>query len=145
MEQVKRGLPVALLALGLLLAACAQPPPEQRLREAIGELQAALDARASGGIGDRLAADFIGPDGLDRDGAIRMARLSFLRYRDVGVRLGPLDVQMQEAHARVGFTAALTGGSGGLLPDSARLYRVDTGWRLEDGEWLLTSADWRPL
>jgi hypothetical protein len=133
------------LGFGLLLAGCAQTTPEQQLRESIDDLQAAIDARDAGGLGDWLADDFIGPDGLDRQGAIRLARLSFLRYRDVGVRLGPLDVQMQPQHARVQFTAALTGGSGGLLPESARLYRVGTGWRLEDGEWRLTSAEWEPI
>lgn len=134
-----------LLVIGLALAGCSTDTPEQRLRESIDELQAAFDSRDAGTIEERLATDFIGPGGLDRDGAGRLARLSFLRYREVGVRLGPLEVRMQGAHARVGFTAALTGGSGGLLPESARLYRVDTGWRLEDGDWRLTSATWEPL
>ena len=35
-------------------------------------------------------------------------------------------------------------GSGRLLPDAARLYSVETGWRLDDGEWRLTSATWEP-
>jgi len=51
---------------------------------------------------------------------------------------------MQPRHATVAFDAALTGGSGRLLPDAARLYSVETGWRLDDGEWRLTSATWEP-
>lgn len=135
---------LALLLLGGLLAGCARTPPEQQLRESVAELQAALDARDADALGERLAADFIGPGGLDREGAQRLARLSFLRHREVGVRLGPLDVELlRSEHARVRFTAALSGGSGGLLPESAQVYQVDTGWRLEDGEWRLTSADWQ--
>lgn len=42
------------------------------------------------------------------------------------------------------FTAALTGGSGGLLPESGQIYEVETGWRLDDGEWRLIQADWKP-
>lgn len=137
-------MPVLLVLAGLLLA-CTRMPPEQQLRETVAMLQTALDAGDADPVSDRLAEDFIGPDGLDRDGVARLMGLSFRRYRDVGVRLGPLDVEMQDRHARVRFTAAVSGGSGRLLPESARVYQVDTGWRLEDGEWLLTSADWHPL
>lgn len=131
---------VALLAGGL--ASCQRSPPEQQLREAVGELQLAVESRNAGAIEDRLAADFIGPGGLDGKGARRMAQVMFLRHRDVGVALGPLQLQMQQEHATVEFTAALTGGRGGLLPESGRIYNVRTGWRLRDNEWQLTSAQW---
>ncbi len=132
-----------LLACGL--AACAGDTPEQRLRTAMADLQHAVEARDAGGIRTLLADDFVGSRGLDRDGALGMARVAFLRHRRVGVAIvGPLDVRMQPGHASVRFAAALTGGSGRLLPDAARLYEVETGWRLEDGEWRLTSATWTP-
>jgi hypothetical protein len=133
--------------LAVLLAACgAGDPPEVRLRAGVDALQAAIEAREGGRVGDFLAADFIGPQAMDRDGAVRMARGAFLRYRNVGVTVvGPLDVQMQGGdHARVRFDAALTGGSGAALPDSARVWSVDTGWRVEGGEWRMTSAEWEP-
>ena len=133
--------------LAVLLAACGpDDPPEARLRSSVGALQAAVEAREGGTVGDFLATDFIGPQAMDREGALRMARVAFLRYRTVGVSIvGPLDVQMQgDDHARVRFDAALTGGSGALLPDAARVWSVDTGWRMEDGEWRMTSAGWEP-
>ena len=133
--------------LAVLLAACGPgDPPEARLRASMDGLQAAVEAREGGKVGDFLAADFIGPQAMDREGALRMARVAFLRYRAVGVSVvGPLDVQMQgDDHARVRFDAALTGGSGALLPDAARVWSVDTGWRVEDGEWRMTSAEWEP-
>jgi hypothetical protein len=68
----------------------------------------------------------------------------FLRYRSLGVHAGPLTVEMQPGHATVRFQAALTGGDGGVLPEAARLYDVETGWRLEDGEWRLVSVAWTP-
>jgi hypothetical protein len=112
----------------------------------VDALQGAVEAREGGKVGDFIAGDFIGPQAMDREGALRMARLAFLRYRSVGVSIvGPLDVQMQgDDHARVRFDAALTGGSGALLPDAARVWSVDTGWRMEDGEWRMTSAEWEP-
>lgn len=138
---------VATAVLAALLAACGPgDPPEARLRAEVASLQSAIEAREGGKVGDVLAADFIGPQAMDRDGALRMARGAFLRYRSIGVSIvGPLDVQMQgDDHARVRFDAALTGGSGALLPDSARVWSVDTGWRAEDGAWRMTSAGWEP-
>lgn len=135
--------PLWLMACVLLLAGCARSPPEERLRETVGTLEAAVEERNVSALGDVLADDFIGPQGLDRTGARRMAQALFLRYRDVGVSLGPLDVEVRGQHATVSFTAALTGGAG-MLPDSGQVYDVETGWRLEDGEWELVNSTWKP-
>jgi hypothetical protein len=127
------------------LCACARGTPEQRLRTTVSSLQAAIQARDAGDIRALLAEDFVGPEGLDREGAVRMAQALFLRHRGIGATIvGPLQVRMQPHHASVRFEAALTGGSGGVLPDAARLYSVETGWRLQDGDWRLTSATWIP-
>jgi hypothetical protein len=127
------------------LCACTRTTPEQRLRDTVASLQAAIQARDTGDIREVLADDFVGAEGLDREGAVRMAQAMFLRHREIGVTMaGPLQVRMQPGHASVRFEAALTGGSGSVLPDAARLYSVETGWRLDDGNWRLTSADWKP-
>src|SRR5690606_17038193 len=67
-----------------------------------------------------------------------------LRHRDLAVDTGPLRLELGEGHAVVRFTALLRGGSGGLLPDAARVYQVETGWRLEQGRWWLAGARWTP-
>lgn len=130
--------------LTAVLAGCVKSDPEQALRATVSELQAAVATRDAGVIEDVLAEDFVGPEGLDREGAQRMARLVFLRHRQVSATLGPLEVSMQHEHATVRFTAVLTGGAGGLLPETGQLYDVQTGWRLADGKWKLTSARWTP-
>lgn len=107
-------------------------------------LQAAIEARDASALQDYLAGDFIGPDGLDRAGARRIATLYLMRHDRVGVTIGPLDISLQEPHATVRFTAAMTGGGGRLLPDSGQVYAVQTGWRLEGDAWKLTSASWKP-
>lgn len=136
---------MAVALLGALLAGCARTPPEEALREAFDGVQAAIEARDAGDLAGFLADDFIGPGGLDRDGARRLAALHFMRHGSVGVLPGPLDIELQGDHARVRFSAVLSGGSGRLLPDSAQAWQVDTGWRLVDGEWRMTSADWTPV
>lgn len=131
-----------LVALALLLAGCDRATPEQRLRDTLGNLHGAVERKDAAAVADILAEDFIGPDGLDRDGARRMAQLLFLRHGTVGASTGPVSVDMQPGHAAARFSVALTGGTGALLPDAARLYEVETGWREEGGEWRLTSARW---
>ncbi|MDQ2701797.1 MAG: nuclear transport factor 2 family protein [Pseudomonadota bacterium] len=129
----------------VLLAACSRTPPEQRLRESVDAMQAAIEAREVSGVRERLAEDFIGPGGMDRRGAARLAQATFMRHRNIGIAIvGPLDLSLQDTRASVRFDAALSGGSGGLLPDDARIYSVETGWRLEGDEWRLVSATWKP-
>ena len=127
-----------------MLAACSGGSPEQALRTELDGIEHALQKRDAGALKDRLAEDFVGNDGLDRDGAARMAQGAFLRYRDVSVALGPREVRLHGAdRATVRFTAALTGRTGdGLLPESGHVYNVESGWRLEDGDWRLVSVRW---
>lgn len=134
-----------LLLAGLIaLAACTRTAPEQALREAVAGLQAAVEARDAAVLQGYLASDFVGPDGLDRAGARRMATIYLMRHDRIGMSLGPLQLQLQDRHATVRFTAVFTGGSGRLLPESGRVYAAETGWRMEGGEWKLTSATWKP-
>lgn len=124
------------------LAGCGRPPPEQALRERIDLLQRDINARRADAIADVLAEDFVGNDGMDRRQARRTAAALFLRYRKVGARFGPLRVEMRgDGRATVRFTAVLTGGEG-ILPDEGQLYEVTSGWRLDDGDWRLVSAEW---
>lgn len=140
-----RGLCASVLAAGVLvLAGCSHDAPEAQVRARVEALQTAIDARDAGAAHALLADDFIGNDGLDKQGARRLAAGLFLRYRDVGLRLGPVDVRLRgDADATARFTVLATGGSGGLLPDSGQVYAVETGWRRIDGEWRLRSAQWR--
>lgn len=128
----------------LLSAACSRDDPELALRQTLADMQAALEEHDAAALQQHLADDFIGNDGLDRRGARQMAAAYLLRHRDIGISVGPLQVEMADTHAVVSFTAMLRGGSGRLLPDAARVYDVETGWRLVDGDWKLASARWTP-
>ena len=130
------------ICLAAIVAGCASDRSEQALRASVAGLQTALGARDASTIEQTLAEDFIGPDGLDRQGARRMAQLAFLRHQQVSATLSPLEVTMQDKYAMVKFTAVLTGATGGWLSKTGQLYAVETGWRLQDGEWKLTSAKW---
>lgn len=131
--------------LPFFLVACARPSAEQRLRDEIARVEAAIQQREAADLTDTIAPDFGGPEGLDREGAKRLATAMFLRYPDINVQTGPLDVQLQGSQrASVRFTATLSGGNGALLPQSAQLYQVTTGWRMQNGRWQLVNAQWQP-
>ena len=133
--------------LAAVLAGCVRTPPEQALRGSFDRLIEAAEARDAGAVAALLADDFIGPGGMDRAGARRLAALHFMRHGSVGVLAGPLEIQLtgQDSRARVRFNVLLSAGEGGrVLPDTARAWQVDTGWRRTGDDWRMTSADWTP-
>lgn len=130
----------------LLLAACGREPPEQRLRESFAAMQKSIEAGKPSGFMDGVAEDFVGNEGLDRAGMERLLRGQLLINAKVGVQTGPLRVDMGEGGtATVRFTVLLTGGNQGLLPERGQMQEVVTGWREQDGEWQVYSADWGPV
>lgn len=131
------------LLIVMALAGCARAPAEQRLREAMAGLQAAIEAREVGTAMEFVADDFIATGSLDREGARNLLRLMVLRHQRLGLTLGPADVALFDARATVRFTAVATGGQGTLLPESARVWQVETAWREDSGDWKLISAHWQ--
>ena len=133
------------IACALLLGACARQTPEQAVRRQVDAMQAAIDVRDAGKVEALLAPDFIGNDGMDRRAVKQLAAGVFLRYRDVAAKIGPVEVELRgESDAVTRFSVLATGGSGGLLPESGQIYRVEGGWHVVDGEWRLRNASWSP-
>ncbi len=129
------------LVLGL--SACRKEPPEQALRNTIAAMETAAEAHETDALFEPIADDFAGSEGMDRQAFRRYVTFMGMRSKSVGVQLGPLDVKLYDQRATVAFTAALSGGEG-LLPSRVQVYDVETGWRLDDGEWKLISAKWKP-
>ena len=136
---------LACIGLLLVVSACSRSDPEQAVRAQLEALQQAIDARDAGAVEDLLAEDFIGNEGMHRRGAKQLAAAVFLRHREIGARLGPVTVEPRgEGEAIARFSVLATGGSGGLLPEQGQVYQVQTGWRLQDGDWKLLNASWTP-
>ena len=136
---------LAALAAGVLLlfpVACKRTPPEQALRETIAKMQAAGEARDLDALFEPIAEDFAGAQGMDRQAFRRYVTLSAMGHRNIGVTLGPIEVTLYGERATARFTAAIRGGPG-MLPSQAQVYAIDTGWRLEGGDWKLITATWK--
>lgn len=133
----------AALVLLLALCGCSRPPPEERLRSTLAQMQKALESREPARFMEHVAEDFVGNAGLDRDALQQMVRAQVLLNRDIGLTLGPVEVEMGEGLATASFPALVAGGSGRLLPERGGAWQVTTGWRDEDGHWRLQYARWQ--
>ena len=135
---------VALAALMLVLAACSRMAPEQRLRGQLSAMQQALEERRAADFMDGVAEDFAGNRGMDRAALQQAVRAQVLVNADIGLTLGPAQVELQGDRATVRFSAVASGGSGRWVPDRVQAWEIVSGWREEDGQWRLYYAEWTP-
>lgn len=135
---------LAACAMAVALAGCSRMPPDQRLREQLSTMQDALEQRQAGAFMDGVADDFGGNGGMDRAALQQIVRAQMLANANIGLTLGPADVEVQGDRATVRFSAMATGGSGRFLPDRAQAWDVTSGWRDEGGAWRLYYAEWQP-
>lgn len=134
---------MALLLLVPLLAACARVPDAEAIRSAIRDMATAAEAKRTGDVLERVAADFTGNDGeLDRAGLERLLRARMVAAQSVGVSIGRVDVELDGDRASARFEMTLTDGSGRWLPDRRSVLDVTTGWRREGRAWRCHYAKW---
>jgi hypothetical protein len=126
-----------------LLAGCDSTPPEQKLKQTIAKMETDGEAHKVSAVMDAVAEDFAGPEGMDRKGLQRFLTFASMQNANLGVTIGPVEVEVMGERATAKFTLGATGGAGRFLPDRAQVYDVTTGWRMEGGEWKLISADWK--
>lgn len=130
----------------LWLAGCGEPAPaEQAISKAIHDMAAGIEQRDSGAVVEHLHAQLqineSNHGSLDLDQVRRIMTATFFRHRNISVVLTNIQVtpdDIRDDLASANFNALVTGGSGGILPDRAQLYRIESQWR-NDGEWQLVS------
>jgi hypothetical protein len=132
-----------LAALAMLLAACTKAPAETRLRERIDAMQEAIATRNVSQFMEGVAEDFIGSGNIDRAALHNLIRAQVLRNASITATRGPTTVTLQGERAVVNFDVVVTGGAGGLIPERAQSYAIESGWREIDGEWVVYSAQWK--
>jgi len=129
----------------LLMTACSRSPSEQALRDTLDSLEIAGETRDVGDFMEFVADDFVGNSSeFDRKGLERLLRLVAMRHQSISVVRSGLEIEMHGARAVVRMRILVTGGSGGLIPDSGQLFDTESAWRFIDGEWQLGSASWKP-
>lgn len=142
----RHGAGLALLWV-LLLGACSEPPPaEVQIRGRIEGMQNDLGEGNARSFMAPIAEDFTAATrNLDRRAAGFLLRREMLAHEQIKARLVDIEVEVQgEERATATMHAVVTGGTG-LIPDTGGWYRLTTGWRLDDGEWMLISARWETV
>jgi hypothetical protein len=137
---------IALSALfGLaVLSACGGDTSEAALRAQLQEMREAASEGKPGDFMQGVTADFTGNQGMNRAALHNLLRMQTMGSADIGTVTGPLEVEINGERATVRFTAVLTGGRGRFMPDSAQVYAISSGWRIEEGKWRLYYAEWKP-
>ncbi|QKK02699.1 MAG: hypothetical protein HND55_08590 [Pseudomonadota bacterium] len=137
----------ACAAMLLTVAGCSDPAPdEEQILARIEAMQSALAEGRPRAFMAPVSEDFSGATlNLDRRAARLLLRREMLSHEQLRARLIDIDINVKDQNrATASFQAIVTGGSG-LIPSTGRWYRVETGWRLEDGDWMLLSARWTPV
>lgn len=136
---------MAFLCIGMLVSSCTRGTPEDALRVQLQQMERAASSREPRAFMDSVAENFHGKDGIDRDALHNLLRMQFLANRNVGATTGPVAIELHGDKATVRFNVVLTGGEGGGLPDRLQSYAITSGWRLQDGEWKVYTAEWKPM
>ena len=130
-----------LIMAGLLALLCACSPddtPEEQIAAAIGEMEERAESGDRRGFMQMVHREFQGQGGgMTRDEFRRFMIFQMSQHRRLRAQLFPIEVRMPNAEEGVAeFNALITGGSG-WLPEEGRLFRIETVWRDEGGDWLL--------
>lgn len=135
---------LALLVSVALLGGCGKNDDQAALEAAVQQLQDNLAGKRISETLKQLHPQFYAQQTHDREWARRTMALLFMRHQNVMVLALHKTSYIDPIFREKGHTEALitlTGGEG-LIPDSARQYRVKLEWWLEDGEWKLARMGW---
>jgi len=135
---------ILLLICATLPAGCSRTPDEQRIRENMASMEQALEAHQPKAFMAHISDDFVGIDAaFDRNELANFLRIEVLRNDQIGILLGPIDVEIDDDRATAKVTATFTGGSGGLLPEHGSIYSITSSWKRAGRDWNCYSARWQ--
>jgi hypothetical protein len=134
------------LVLNALAACSEQLTVEQQVIVTIREMEEKVEAGERRPFMDYLAGEFTAQGGsMNREQVRALFVYQLNRHKRLSAQLFPISVtETGEKEAAATFRALVTGGPG-WFPESGQVFDFETTWKLEEGEWLLTSADWDPV
>ena len=142
----RRGLITGTLAL-LFLAGCDEElTVEQQVIATIRQMEFEIESGERRAFMAHVADDFAGQSGrMNRDQVRALVVFQLRRYERLQAQLFPIRVtESGPETATAQFRALVTGGPG-WIPERGQVYEFSTAWRRQDGDWVVTGADWRPV
>lgn len=138
---------IIVVLMGLLLVSCSEElSVEQQVIASLENMEQSAEEGRHLDFMAYVADDFKGQLGsMDRRDFHRFMIFQMNENRRLHAQFFPIHVkQTGAAEAAAQFNILVTGGAG-LLPERGQLFKVDTHWRQDGGDWLLSRADWEPV
>jgi len=132
----------------LALAGCGDADsPEQQVREVIGQMEAAVEARDVSALLAHLSEDYRDPNGSGPQEASRYARGYFIANQSIHLltRIESLEFP-SDGEARAKVLVGMVGQDADAAATwdlAADLYQFKIALRREGGEWQVTFAEWQ--
>ncbi len=134
------------LVLSALAACSEQLTVEQQVIVTIREMEEKVEAGERRPFMEYVSGDFTAQGGsMNREQVRALFVYQLNRHKRLRAQLFPISVtETGESQAAASFRALVTGGPG-WFPESGQVFDFETTWKLEEGDWLLTSANWEPV
>ena len=140
---------VIALAVSLIVTAagCGKPDsPEQQVRDVIGKMELAAEARDVGGLTEHLSEDYRDPNGLGPEDAVRYVRGYLMTNQSIHLLTRVEQIEFPtEGEARAKVLVGMVGrdaDAAGKWDLAADLYEFKIALRHEDGDWKVSFAEW---
>ena len=136
----------AVLASLLLIACSEKLSVEQQIIATLQVMEEAAEQGEHFEFMGHVADSFGGQYGsMDRREFHRFMIFQINQNRRLHAQFFPIFVRkIDKNQASAHFKLLVTGGAG-LLPESGRLFEVETQWILDGSDWLLDKADWEAV
>ena len=129
----------------MLLSACSKPlPDEKQIHNAIDQIQQASDNKKLAQLMQYFHKEFIGKQHMSRRDFQAHIFYHFQANPRVRSYVSNIDIRLEDNMALVSCHLLVTG-SQKTLPDKGRLYRIDSAWQKQGGDWQIKQADWEDV
>ena len=137
----------AALCFVITLAGCGDADsPEQQVRDVIGQMELAAEARDVGDLMEHLSEDYRDPNGLGPQEAARYARGYFIANQSIHLLTRVEEIEFPtEGEARAKVLVGMVGrdaDAAGKWDLAADLYEFNVALRRENEEWKVSFAEW---
>ena len=132
---------IVILVGSLSLISCSEKDEADLLNQRINSLVSAIEKHDEQGIKEFLSKDFSAKKGLNKTQFFLFTRYHFKRNKNVLVTVVEKSVTLNNNQADVTAKVLLIGASE-WLPERGQLYKVESRWKKERGDWVMSRLRW---